>query len=271
MGRVTEQERHEPVVTWLDADTVQVRQPKASHWEAPFLFLLFGRERALLIDTGATSEEARFPLRTTVDALIAAWLRRNPAVFLRPYPLVVAHTHAHGDHIAGDVLLRDRPATTVVGTSPAEVIGFFGFRAWPDETVPFDLGRRVVDVIGGPGHEPSAVVFFDRRSGILFTGDTVLPARLYVRDLPQFRATIERLIRFRDDAPAPVRELRGAHVEMSTTPGVDYPAGTVDQPDEVPLPLRPRILDRVLSALDDLHGEPGERVVRKRFVVVFDR
>lgn len=261
---------NDPVIEWLDADTVQVRQPKASHWEAPFLYLLFGRDRALLIDTGATSDEAVFPLRATVEGLISDWLRRNPAVFVRPYPLVVAHSHAHGDHIAGDSLLRGRPGTTVVGTSPAEVIGFFGFRAWPDETVTFDLGRRVVDVIGGPGHEPSAVVFFDRRTGILFTGDTVLPARLYVRDLPQFRATIDRLIRFRDDPPAPVRELRGAHIELSTT-GYDYPAGTVDQPDEAPLPLKPGILDRVRSALDDLRGEPGERVERKRFVVVLDR
>ncbi|MET3564826.1 glyoxylase-like metal-dependent hydrolase (beta-lactamase superfamily II) [Leifsonia sp. 563] len=262
---------NDPVVVWLDADTVQVRQPKTSHWEAPFLYLLFGRERALLIDTGATSDEAVFPLRATVEGLIADWLRRNPVVFVRPYPLVVAHSHAHGDHIAGDALLRDRPGTTVVGTSPAEVIGFFGFPTWPDAAVTYDLGRRVIDVIGGPGHEPSAVVFFDRQTGILFTGDTVLPARLYVRDLGQYRATIERLIRFRDDPPAPVRELRGAHIEMSTEPGVDYPAGTVDQPDEAPLPLRPRILDRVLAALGELRGTPGERVVTKRFIVVVDR
>ena len=267
---MTEQRANEPDVTWLDPDTVQLRQPKASHWEAPFLYLLFGRERSLLIDTGATTDEAQFPLRATVERLTSDWLRRNPVVFVRPYPLVVAHSHAHRDHIAGDALLRDRPGTTVVGTSPAEVIGFFGFRSWPDETVAFDLGRRVVDVIGGPGHEPSAVVFFDRATGILFTGDTVLPARLYVRDLAQFRSTIERLIRFRDDPTAPVRELRGAHIEMSTDPGVDYPAGTVDQPDEAELALRPRILDRVLSALDELRGTPGERVVRRRFIVVLE-
>jgi hydroxyacylglutathione hydrolase len=268
---VSGQGAREPQVTWLDPDTVQLRQPKASHWEAPFLYLLFGRERALLIDTGATSDEEQFPLRAAIEQLIAEWLRRNRVVFVRPYPLIVAHSHAHGDHIAGDLLLRDRPGTTIVGTSPAEVIGYFGFRSWPEETVAFDLGRRVIDVIGGPGHEPSAVVFFDRRTGILFTGDTVLPARLYVRDLPQFRATIERLIRFRDDPPAPVREVRGAHVEMSSTPGEDYPAGTIDQPDEAPLALRPGVLDRVLSALDELRGEPGERIVRKRFILVLDR
>lgn len=254
-------------ITWLSPDTVQIRQPKSSHWEAPFLFLLFGRERALLIDTGATGDEQVFPLRGTVDSLVDTWLRRNPVVYTRPYPLVVAHSHAHRDHIAGDALIAARPGATVVGTTPAEVIAFFGFRSWPDETVEFDLGRRIVDVIGGPGHEPSAVAFFDRETGILFTGDTVLPGHLYVRDRAQYVATIERLQRFRDEPTAPVRELRGAHVEMSATPGVVYPPGTLDQPDELPLALPPRILDRVRSALDDLRGEPGERVVRRRFVI----
>ncbi|MEY9952699.1 MBL fold metallo-hydrolase [Leifsonia sp. EB34] len=257
-----------PEITWLSADTVQLRQPKSSHWEAPFLFLLFGRERSLLIDTGATTDERVFPLRATVDALTEDWLRRTPAVFTRPYPLVVAHSHAHGDHIAGDPLLAGRPGTTLVGTTPAQVIAFFGFRSWPDETVEFSLGRRTIDVIGGPGHEPSAVAFFDRETGILFTGDTVLPGHLYVRDRAQYRATIERLIRFRDAPTAPVRELRGAHVEMSDTPGVIYPPGTVDQPHELPLALPPRILDRVLSALDDAGDAPDARIVRRRFVLV---
>jgi hypothetical protein len=61
-----------------------------------------------------------------------------------------------------------------------------------------------------------------------------------------------------------VKSLLGAHVEMSNTPGVDYPAGTVDQPDEAPLALPPGILDEIRSALD----EPGPRVVRDRFILV---
>jgi glyoxylase-like metal-dependent hydrolase (beta-lactamase superfamily II) len=251
-------------VTWLDDDTAQIRQPKASHWEAPFLFLLFGRDRAILLDTGATSEESVFPLRGTIDQLTDRWLRRHPARYTRPYELVVAHTHAHRDHIAGDRLLADRPGTVVVGHTPAEVISFFGFRSWPDETVEVDLGGRILDAIGAPGHEPSAVAFFDRASGILFTGDTVCPGNLYVRDRGEFARTIERLIRFRDASPSPVRTLLGAHVEMSTTSGVDYPSGTVDQPDEAPLALPPEILDEVRSALE----EPGPRVVRDRFIVV---
>lgn len=249
-------------MTWLDDDTVQIRQTKSSHWEAPFLFLLFGSDRALLLDTGATYDESTFPLRGIVDETIDGWLRRRAAAD-RPYELVVAHTHAHGDHVAGDPLLTDRPRTVVVGHAPAEVISFFGFRAWPDEVVEFDLGGRIVEVIGGPGHEPSAVVFFDRATGILFTGDTVCPGNLYVRDRAEYVRTIERLIRFRDDRGPRVRELLGAHVEMTAEAGVDYPPGTVDQPNEARLALPPSILDEIRAALD----EPGERIVRDRFIV----
>jgi glyoxylase-like metal-dependent hydrolase (beta-lactamase superfamily II) len=251
-------------VTWLDDDTVQIRQPKTSHWEAPFLFLLFGRDRALLLDTGATGDEAVFPLRGTMDHLIGRWLRRHPARFKRPYELVVAHTHGHGDHKAGDALLADRPGTTVVGTTPAEVIAFFGFQNWPDEVVEVELGGRVIDAIGAPGHEASAIAFFDRATGILFTGDTVCPGNLYVRDRVEFVRTIDRLIRFRDAHPKRVRSILGAHIEMSKKKGVEYPSGTVHQPHEAPLALPPSILDEVRSALD----EPGERVVRDRFIVV---
>ncbi|WP_431278029.1 MBL fold metallo-hydrolase [Leifsonia poae] len=250
-------------VTWLDDDTAQIRQPKKSHWEAPFLFLLFGRDRALLLDTGATDDETIFPLRETIDQLIENWLRRHPARFTRPYELIVAHTHAHGDHIAGDQLLADRPGTVVLGTTPAEVIAFFGFQSWPDEVVEVHLGGRTVDAIGGPGHEPSAIVFYDRATRILFTGDTVCPGNLYVRDRGEFVRTIDRLIRFRDAQPKHIRSLLGAHIEMSKKKGVDYPPGTVHQPHEAPLALPPSILDEVRAALD----EPGERVVRDRFIV----
>lgn len=250
-----------PEITHLDEATVQIRQPKASHWEAPFIFLLFGRDRALLLDSGATDDEAVFPLRGTVDGLVAKWLANHP----NPgFELVVAHTHSHGDHIAGDPLFADRPHTRVVGTTLDEVRTHFGFVDWPDAVVPFDLGDRVVDVIGGPGHQESAVVFFDRTSGILFTGDTVCPGHLYVRDTAAFVATIERLISFRDAQRGAVRTLLGAHIEMSTTPGVPYPPGTVEQPDETLLAMPPSILDDVREALD----LPGVHTVRDRYIIV---
>jgi len=123
-------------------------------------------------------------------------------------------------------------------------------------------------VIPGPGHEPSAVVFFDRETGSLFTGDTVCPGRLYIRERAAFRATIDRLIAFRDTDGRRVKVVRGSHVEMSTTPGHDYPAGTVDQSDEAPLDLPPAILDEVRQALD-AEIDPSGNVVRDRFILSY--
>lgn len=252
--------------TRLDPATVQLRQTKSSHWEAPFVFLLFGSQRALLLDTGASRDPADLPLRERVDELVGEWITSHPVT---DYELIVAHTHAHGDHIAGDGQFTDRPSTRVVGTTPAEVIAFFGLENWPAEPTTLDLGDRIVDVIPGPGHEPSAVVFFDRATGTLFTGDSICPGRLYIRDRVEFAATIDRLIGFRDSSPVAVEVLRGAHIEMSTTPGFDYPAGTVDQPDEAPLQLPPTILDEIRNALVDAPTGRG-RVVRDRFILAFE-
>lgn len=58
-------------VHWYDEHTVILRQNMAINYEGPFLFLLFGNERVMLIDTGATADAEYFPLRRVVDELIA--------------------------------------------------------------------------------------------------------------------------------------------------------------------------------------------------------
>ena len=55
-----------------DEHTVLLRQSKDLTYEAPFLFLLFGNDRALLLDTGATATARSAPWSTT---LLTAWRR----------------------------------------------------------------------------------------------------------------------------------------------------------------------------------------------------
>ncbi len=50
--------------------TVILRQNMAVHYEAPFMFLLFGATKAVLLDTGATAEARFFPLRRTIDEIM---------------------------------------------------------------------------------------------------------------------------------------------------------------------------------------------------------
>jgi hydroxyacylglutathione hydrolase len=235
-----------------DPATFILRQSKAVHYEAPFLYLFCGADRALLLDTGATPEPEKFPLRATVDRLLAGWLAEHPR---DGYELVVAHTHGHGDHVAGDGQFAGRPATTIIGREPEAVREFFGFTDWPAQVVPLDLGGRVLEVTGSPGHHRAAISVFDPHTGFLVTGDTVYPGRLYVPDFPAFLASMDRLVDFA--ATRPVTHVMGCHIEMTTRPGRDYPIGTTYQPDEPPLPMSVAQLTRVRDAARSVAGRPG--------------
>lgn len=210
-------------------DTVVMRQSKDTTFEAPFVFLLFGDERALLLDTGAVKDGT---LRQTVDQLIDDWLTEHPHP---EYQLVVAHTHGHGDHVAGDASFVDRPNTVLVGKSAEDVRAFFGFTGWPDQVVDFDLGERRLELIGIPGHHPASVALHDERTGLLFTGDSVYPGRIYVADFPAFVDSMSRLVEF--VAARAVTHVLGCHIEMTREPRRDYFFGCRYQPEEPPLQM----------------------------------
>lgn len=216
----------------IDGDTFVIRQSVRTNFEAPFLYLLFGRDRALLLDTGAGG----LAIRPVVDRLIADRRQRNGG---RPLRLVVAHSHGHGDHHAGDAEFRDRPDTDLVGLDAPAVAAFFDIADWPNGIGRFDLGGRILSIIPTPGHEPAHITIYDPRTQIMFTGDMLYPGRLYVPvdRFAEFRASADRLAAFA--ATHRVRALLGAHIEMTRTPGRDYPMQASVHPDEHPLPLPP--------------------------------
>ena len=253
-GSRSRRRRTDPPVQVHRADphTVLLRQSKDVHYEGPFLFLLFGNERAVLFDTGATADPARFPLADTVEALVVEWLREHPR---ESYELVVAHTHAHGDHVAGDGQFLGRPDTTLVGTDLAGVQSFFGFTSWPEEVVRLDLGGRVLEVTGIPGHHVTSIAVLDPWTGFLLTGDTVYPGRLYVEDMPAFLDSLDRLVDLASSRP--VTAILGCHIEMTRTPGHDYPIGATWQPEEPPLPMTVAQLVTVRDAARSVADRPG--------------
>ncbi|MFD2077637.1 MBL fold metallo-hydrolase [Actinopolymorpha cephalotaxi] len=238
-----------------DPHTYVLRQSKATSYEAPFVFLLLGNERALLLDTGATADPEKFPLRATVDGIIDDWLSEHAGHARDSYELVVAHTHGHGDHVAGDPQFAGRPHTTTVGVEVAAVQAYFGFSDWPEQIVRFDLGGRVLEITGCPGHHAASIAVYDRWSGFLFTGDTVYPGRLYVKDFPAFVASLDRLVDLA--AERPVTRVLGCHIEMTRRPGRDYPAGSTYQPDEPPLAMTVAQLTAVRDAAHEVADRPG--------------
>ncbi len=233
-------------------DLYILRESGCLSYEKPFLFLLFGKEKALLLDTGA----GETGVDKVVQHVINEWLKRNGRSAI---PLVVAHTHAHGDHISGDAQMKALPNTTVVAPNVSAVQSFFGFKNWPEEVVQYDLGARVLDLIPIPGHEASSIAIYDRETGILFTGDTLYPGRLYVADAPAFIRSIQRLVNFTNGKI--VAHVLGNHIEETRTPYLDYPIGTVSQPDEHALELGRAHLLELNEALQNMNG----KIVRMAF------
>lgn len=234
-----------------DTHTYILRQSKMTSFEAPFLYLFFGNDRALLLDTGATKDPAVFPLRDTVDTIMRQWLAAHPR---ETYGLVIAHTHGHGDHVAGDAQFDGRPDTTVVPADVVSATGFFGFTSWPTEIVPFDLGGRVLRVTGIPGHDERSIAVYDPWTGFLVAGDSVYPGRLYVRDMPAYLDSLSRLVTFTETHP--VTHVMGCHIEMSRTPRRDYPMGCRCQPHEADLPMT---VAQLVAARDAALSVAGKR------------
>ncbi|MGP1375258.1 MAG: MBL fold metallo-hydrolase [Almyronema sp.] len=232
--------------------TIILRQNMAVHPEAPFMFLLFGNDRAILLDTGATRSPDFFPLRQTVDELIEQWLAQHPR---ENYGLVVAHTHLHRDHFEADSQFLDRPHTLIVDKTLTATQEFYGFQDWPHDQVRFDLGGRSLQVLATPGHEEAEVSIYDPYTQLLFTGDLVYPGRLYIRDWAAFVASIERLIAFCDSHP--ISHILGCHIEMSIYPKLDYLIRTSYQPYERPLQMTVAQLTSMRQAIAEIDGRPG--------------
>jgi len=226
--------------------TFILRQSPCANFEANFLYLLVGSDRALLIDTGAVADPARMPLAKTV-------LRLLPERDGARIPLVVTHSHGHQDHRAGDPQFAGLPSVRVVPADPASVQAFFGFDAWPG-TGGVDLGDRKVRVVAAPGHHPGQLVFHDDRTGLVFTGDYLLPGRLLVDDAAAYRASTRRVIDFLGDRP--VTHVLGGHVEMNVA-GELYPHGSHHHPDEHRLQMTRADLLAMPAAFDDFNGFYG--------------
>ena len=66
-----------------------------------------------------------------------------------------------------------------------------------DEGDQITLGSRVFEVMHTPGHSPGGICLFDRRAGVLFSGDTLYDSRLFDElpgsDIGSYLKTIARL------------------------------------------------------------------------------
>lgn len=227
-----------------EPQTYILRQNPCAHFEANFLYLLVGSERALLIDTGAVADPARMPLATRVLELLPD--RGDSKI-----PLIVAHSHGHRDHRAGDAQFASLSSVEVVPVDVEGIRSFFGIDDWPNDTGRLNLGTRTVHVVPAPGHHPAHVVFYDDRTELLFSGDFLLPGRLLVDDAAAYHESAVRVVDFLDGRP--VTHVLGGHIEFDVD-GRLYPRGATHHPDERRLELSRKHLLALPAALEGFNG-----------------
>lgn len=203
-------------------DVLAIYEP--GQFEEVISYLVIGRERALLFDTGLGIGDIRAVLDELTDL-----------------DVVVLNSHTHYDHVGGNYQFDSILATDTAYTRhhelgrPHEAVAeFIGpgwvWKSWPQSFDPatyrgrpftverrvddgdrIDLGDRVLEVLLTPGHAPDSLCLIDREHRLLFTGDTLYLATLYAHldgSVPSlYRASARRLAGLADD----VDQLLTAH------------------------------------------------------------
>jgi hydroxyacylglutathione hydrolase len=236
-----------------NSQTFILRESLCATYEGPFLYVLVGSHSALLIDTGAVSDAREMPLSQTVRELLPQ----------SDFPLTVVHTHGHLDHRSGDGQFSGHTNTEVVGTRLEDVKRHFHFSKWPNDSAQIDLGDRIVDVLPTPGHYPSELSYYDRQTGLFFSGDFLLPGRLLIADKSADLASAKRVAQFVESRP--VTYVLGGHVELDQTGNTFL--GDHYHPDERPLQLAKDQLLRlpaIVESFNGFYGHHGEYVLENQ-------
>jgi len=217
-----------------DESSYILRQSKCLSYEAPFIYVLLGNEKTIVIDTGATADAKAFPLYQTVLSLHQKYAENHS---LDEREILVIHSHSHSDHYSGDEQFIGKPNVTVVAANSEVVDDFFAFDKGLNQQIALELGGRSITIIQTPGHQDEAITIYDAQTKWLLSGDTFYPGYVYVKNWDAYKDSIARLVSFSNSHS--VSAILGAHIERKSKVGEYYEVGTIYQPQESSLVLMP--------------------------------
>ena len=235
-----------------DESSYVLRQSKCLSYEAPFIYVLIGNEKILVVDTGATESANEFPLYKTIQSLNQKHPTQGKT---SEREILVIHSHSHSDHYGADSQFTGQENVTVVAANSSGVNKFFDFKEWPNKQTKLELGGRSIIIIPTPGHQEEAISIYDMQTKWLLTGDTFYPGYIYVKDWNDYKNSISRLVSFTNNHE--VSAILGAHIEMTNRAGEYYEVGTIFQPEESSLLLMPIDLATLHAKLEQT-GEPAK-------------
>lgn len=234
--------------------TYILRQNPAVHWEAPFMYLLMGNERAVLLDTGATEEAEYFPLRDVVEGVLQRWAYAQDTSVPE---LIVLPLGSDQSQTAGMGQFASRPDTRVIQPSTQGRSTLLG-ADWASGGV-LDLGGRSLAVLPTPGLDSEAISLYDPWADLLFTGNAFYPGRLVIRDFYPYLDSLESLVDLATSQP--VSMIFGGRIEMTAEPGLDYRLRANYRPNERALQLRPAQLRSAMLAVKLMNGATDIRIL----------
>ena len=245
--------------------TYILRQNPAVHWEAPFLYLLLGTERALLIDAGATEEADYFPLRQVIDGLLDRWTSANDRSLKE---LLIITTSDAPAQTAGLGQFADRPGTRILSPKPGQVP--LGEAIATDRSSRpirgrLDLGGRILQLLATPGTSRTGLSLYDPYTDILFTGTALMPGRIVIRDHGAYLDSLERLLAL--SQAVPLRWILGAQIDMSKNPGVDYRLRSNYRPNERSLQLTPEHLVDAYAVTRLINGQTRTEILADMIIM----
>lgn len=163
---------------------VNIEQIDSSTWavneEGVRFFLLAGKEKALLIDSGMQTEDAK-----------------GIAESLTELPIALLNTHADPDHI------RCNGQFEAAYMHPSEAVNYYHSQRRQEEIIPvwdkdvLDLGERPLEIIHIPGHTPGSIAVLDVKNRRLFSGDPIQDGMIFMfgiqREMRAYRHSLKRL------------------------------------------------------------------------------
>ena len=217
----------------VDDGIVRITEPSVDPFLRANLYLVRGRDRDLLVDSGLG---------------IASLTNELAALFERP--VVAVATHRHFDHTGGlhefdEVVVHRDDADAVANAEgfaslriedypPEELSGYepppslltamprdgFDIASYTvapvtptrvvDDGDEIDLGDRRFEVLHLPGHTPGEIGLWEAETGTLFSGDCVYESGVLLDELPEsdVPAYVRSMVRLRG---LPVRIVHGGH------------------------------------------------------------
>jgi len=193
----------------LPGNVYALWEPKQA--EHVFSYLIVGKKRALLFDTGMGIAR--------IDEVVAQLTR---------LPVIVLNSHTHHDHVGGNyafahiygvnseftranaeqgysnaAMASQVEANSICpplpdGVTPATYsVKPFRITKWIHDRQTIDLGGRRLQIIFTPGHTPDSLCLLDSAQHQMFTGDTYYPGALWLwapeTNLDAYQHSIEML------------------------------------------------------------------------------